>query len=77
MFKRSKIVYKSKHFREFSQVIDDYDFDKDGKLNMAEYKQYLIHSEDGDETIEDKKKVGEKKTTEEDEEDDEVVFVKI
>ena len=44
---------------------------------MAEYKQYLSHSEDGDETIEDKKKIGEKKTTEEDKEDDEVVFVKI
>ena len=32
----------------FSQVITNYDFDKDGKLNMAEYKQYLTESEEGD-----------------------------
>ena len=27
------------------QVIKDYDFDKDGKLNMAEYSQYKSESE--------------------------------
>ena len=28
-----------------TQVIKDYDFDKDGKLNMAEYSQYKSESE--------------------------------
>ena len=30
-------------------MIRNYDFDKDGKLNIAEYKQYLTESEDGEE----------------------------
>ena len=28
----------------FMQVIEDYDYDKDGKLNMAEYNQYRSDS---------------------------------
>ena len=30
----------------FLQVIKDYDFDQDGKLNMAEYRQYKSDSSD-------------------------------
>ena len=45
-------------------MIEDYDFDKDGKLNMAEFKQYLTESEEGGEKVD-----------EEQETEDEVVFV--
>ena len=27
-------------------MIENYDFDKDGKLNMAEYKQYVTENEE-------------------------------
>ena len=49
-------------------MIEDYDFDKDGKLNMAEYKQYLTESEEGAEKVEEEEKQ---------EAEDEVVCVKM
>ena len=64
-------------------MITNYDFDKDGKLNMAEYKQYLTESEEGDgmevkkEDNEEKgKQIESKKNKEEKTEDeDDVVFI--
>ena len=52
-------------------MIEDYDFDKDGKLNMAEFKQYLTESEEGAEKVEEEEKQEEQET------EDEVVFVKM
>merc|ERR1711981_1424397 len=40
-----KLANKNATMAEVSQVIKDYDFDKDGKLNMAEYSQYKSESE--------------------------------
>ena len=37
-------------------MIQDYDFDKDGNLNMAEFKQYLTESEEGAEKVEEEEK---------------------
>ena len=50
-------------------MIEDYDFDKDGKLNMAEFKQYLTESEEGAEKVEEEEKQEEQET------EDEEVFV--
>ena len=50
------------------QVIKDYDYDKDGKLNMAEYSQYKSDisdkSSDNDEVV--FKEVGNKEKTTQD-----------
>ena len=52
-------------------MIENYDFDKDGKLNMAEYKQYLTESEEGTE------KAKEEENVVQQDEEDEVVFVEM
>ena len=49
MFNRWDSKFRFQNFEPeeiFEQVIEDYDFDKDGKLNLAEYKQYLTESEE-------------------------------
>merc|ERR1711953_1642558 len=40
-----KLANKEATMADVMQVIKDYDFDKDGKLNMAEYSQYKSESE--------------------------------
>ena len=52
-----------------SQVIKDYDYDKDGKLNMAEYNQYRSDSSE--------KSQEEDQTEVNNDDSDEVVFVEL
>ena len=51
------------------QVIKDYDYDKDGKLNMAEYNQYRSDSSE--------KSQEEDQTEVNNDDSDEVVFVEL
>ena len=51
------------------QVIKDYDYDKDGKLNMAEYNQYRSDSSE--------KSQDEDQTEVNNDDSDEVVFVEL
>ena len=51
------------------QVIKDYDYDKDGKLNMAEYNQYRSDSSE--------KSQEEDQTDVNNDDSDEVVFVEL
>ena len=41
-----KLVNKEATMEEVKKVITEYDFDKDGRLNLAEYKQYLTDQEE-------------------------------
>jgi len=63
-----KLANKDATMSDVQKVIDEYDFDKDGKLNMAEFNQYRSDSSE--------KSIDEKKLDDKDD-SDEVVFVQL
>merc|ERR1711953_1527970 len=68
-----KLANKDATMAEVSQVIRDYDFDKDGKLNMAEFSQYKSESE----TEKGGQNSAANKEEEKSDSSDEVVFIEL
>jgi len=64
-----KLANKNATMADVMQVIKDYDYDKDGKLNMAEYNQYRSDSSE--------KSQEEDQTEVNNDDSDEVVFVEL
>lgn len=71
-----KLANKDAAMSDVMQVIEDYDYDKDGKLNMAEYNQY--RSDSSEKSIKSIKSIDHENDNDNDlSESDEVVMVNL